>query len=102
MSLPGLTPDEVIKLQESDVFCKNILQHMGCSKYEGYFKDAMGVLHKKVNDFNCVCSAVVVPQILMKYLSHAPHDSLRHVAATKLYHFFEMALLFERHEKEIT
>ena len=41
MSLLKSTADKVIKLQESDVFCKNILQHIGCSKHEDYFQDAM-------------------------------------------------------------
>ena len=68
MSLPEFTPDKVIKLQESDVFCKNILQHIGCSRYENNFQDAMGVLHKRVVDFNIIFSAVVIPQILVIYL----------------------------------
>ena len=66
---------------------KNMLQHIGCSKYEDYFKDARGVLHKKVIDFNSVFSAVFAPQILIKYLLHASHDSLGYVGAIKLYHF---------------
>ena len=47
MSLPELTHEKVIKLQKSYVFCKNILQHIGCSKYDIYFKDALGILHKR-------------------------------------------------------
>ena len=43
----------------------------------------------KVIDFNGVLSAVVVPQILIKYLLHASHDSLGHVWAMKLYHFLK-------------
>ena len=76
MSLRELTPDKVIKLQESDVFHKNILQHIGCSKYENYFQDAMSVFHKKVADFNSKFSTVVVPQIFINYLSHASHNPL--------------------------
>ena len=41
MSLLELSPDKVMKLQESDVFCKNIPYHMSCSKHENYFQDAM-------------------------------------------------------------
>ena len=67
MSLPELTPEKVIKLQKGDMFCTDILQHIGCSKYDNYFKDAMGSLHKKVVDFSSVFSAIVVPQILKKY-----------------------------------
>ena len=43
----------------------------------------MGIQHKEVNDFNNVFSALVVPQILIKYLLHASHDSLGHVEAMK-------------------
>ena len=84
MSLPELTLDKVRKLQKSYGLCKNILQHISCSKNENYFQDAMGILHKKINDFDNVFSAVVVPQILLKYLLHASYDSLGHVGTTKL------------------
>ena len=47
MSLQELTPGKVIKLQKSDMFYKNTLQLIGCNKYDNYFKDAMGILHKK-------------------------------------------------------
>ena len=57
--------------------------------FENYFVDAMGIPHKKVVDFNSVFSAVVVPQILIKYLLHASYDSVGHVGATKLYHFLK-------------
>ena len=98
MSLPELTPDKVVKLQESDVFCKNILQHINCSKHENYFKDATGILHKKVIVLNDVFSAVVVPQILMKYLLHAWHDLLGQVGAKKLYHFLKWLYCFKAWE----
>ena len=71
--LTELTPDKVIKLQKNGVFCKNILQHIGCSKFKNYFKD-VDILHKEVVDFISVFSAVVVPQNLIKYLVHASHD----------------------------
>ena len=32
MSLPEFTPEKVIKLQNNGVFCKSIIQHIGCSK----------------------------------------------------------------------
>ena len=83
MSLLKLTLDKVVKLQESDFFCKNILQHISYSKHEKYFQEAMGILHKKVVDFKNMFSAVVVPQILIKYLLHASHNSLGYVGATE-------------------
>ena len=49
MSLPELTPEKVIKLQQNDIFCKNIIQHIGCSKYDNYVIDDIGILHKKGN-----------------------------------------------------
>ena len=33
MSLPELTPEKVIKLQKNVMFCKNIVQDIGYSKY---------------------------------------------------------------------
>ena len=44
----------------------------------------MGILHKKVIDFNSRFSAVVKPQILIKYLLHTLHNSLGHTGAMKL------------------
>ena len=35
----------------------------------------MGILHKKVIDFNSIFSSVAIPKILIKYLLHASHDS---------------------------
>ena len=87
MSMPELTPVKVIKLQKSYGFCKNALQHIGCSKFKNHFQDATGVILKKVVDFNIVFSAVVVTQILIKYVLHASYDLLGHVRATQLYHF---------------
>ena len=74
MSLLELTPDKVIKLPKGDGFCKNILQHICCSKFENYFKDAIGFLHKKLVDFNSVFTAIVGPQMLMKYLLHDSYN----------------------------
>ena len=101
ISLSETTPDKVMKWQESGVFCKNILQRISCSKHENYFQDALGILQKKVIDFNNVSPAVVVPQILMKYLLHTSHHSIRHLEATKLYHFPLMDLLFQRDERKL-
>ena len=94
MSLLELTLEKVIKLQKNDTFCKNIIQYIDCSKYNNYFIDTRGILHKKVIDFNSTFSAVVILQMLIKYLLHASHDSLGHVGATKVYHL--------RHEKKNT
>ena len=87
--IPELTPDKVIKLQKNITFCKHILQHIHCSKNDNYFIDAMGILHKKVINFNSAFSAMVVPQILIKYFLHASHNSLWHVGPMKLYHFLK-------------
>ena len=97
MSLPEFTPDKVMKLQKNDTFCKHILQHIHCSKNDNYFIDAMGILHQKVINFNNTFSAVVIPQILIKYLLHSSHDLLGLVGATTSYHFLKKALLLPRH-----
>ena len=89
MSLPELTSDKVVKLQENNLFCKTILQHINRSKHENHLWDAIGILHKKVINCNNILSFVVVPQILIKYLLHASHDSLGHVGSTKSYHFLK-------------
>ena len=73
----------------------NIIQHINCSRYDIYFIDAIGILHKKVLGFNSTLSAIVVPHILKKYLLHASHDSLGHVGATKLYHFLKQLYYFQ-------
>ena len=91
----------MIKLQKSDVFCKNILQHLGCSKYDNYFKDAMDIIHKKVVDFSSVFSNIVIPQILIKHLLHASHDLLEHVGATKLYHFPKCLIYFQSTRRKL-
>ena len=101
MSLLEFTPDKVIKLQKNDTFCKHILQHIHCSKNDNYFIDAMGILHKKVIDFNSTFSAVVIPQILIKCLLLASHDSLVYVWATKLYHFLKRLYYFQSMRKKM-
>ena len=100
MSLSKLTLDKVIKLQKNDTFCKSILPHIYCSKND-YFIDAIGILHKKVINSNCTFSAMVIPQILIKYLLHASHDSLGHVGAMKLYHFLKRLYYFQDMTKKI-
>ena len=49
----------------------------------------MGILHKKVADFNSVFSAVVVQRILIRYLLHASHEPLGHIGAMKFYDFLK-------------
>ena len=71
MTLPKITPDKVINYKRMTNFCKKILQYIHYSKNDNYFIDAMGILHKKVINFNSTFSAVVIPQILIKSLLHA-------------------------------
>ena len=47
-------------------------------------------------------SAVVIPQILIKYLLHASHNSLGHVGAMKLYHFLKRFYYFQGMRKKST
>ena len=101
MSFPKFTLDKVIKLTKNEKFCKIILQHIYCSKNDNYFLDAMGILHKKVINFNSIFSAVVIPQMLIKYLLHASHNSLGHTGATKLYHFIKRPYYFQGMRKKI-
>ena len=56
----------------------------------------MGILHKKVVNFNS--TSIVVPKILTEYLLHASHDSLGHVGATKLYHFIKIPFISQTRE----
>ena len=101
MSVPELTPHKVIKLQKNNTFYKNILKHLHCSKNNKYFIDATGILQKKGIDFNSTFSALVVPQILIKCLLHASHDSLGHVEATLIYHFLKRLYYFQGMRKKI-
>ena len=64
-----------------------MIQRIDDSKYDNYFIDATGILYKKVINFNRTFSALVMPQILIKCLLHASHDSLEHVGTMKMYHF---------------
>ena len=79
---------------------KKNLEHIHCSKNDDYFTDAMGILHKKVINFNSTFSAVVTQLILIKYLLHALHCSFGHTGDMKLYQFYQKALLLPRHEEE--
>ena len=101
MSLPELTPEKVIKLQKNDIVCKNIIHHISFSKYDNYFIDAIGILNKKVFDLNYVFSAIVIPQILIKYLLHASRNLLGHVGATKLYHFLKWLYYFQGRRRKL-
>ena len=96
------TPDKLIKLQKNDTFCKHILQHIHCNKNNNYFIDTMGILHKKVINFNSSFPAVVILHIIIKYLLHASHDSLGHVGARKLYHFLKRLYYFHGMRKKNT
>ena len=49
MSLLEFTSDKVLKLQKNNTFCKNILQHIHCSKNDNYFIDAMGIYIKRLS-----------------------------------------------------
>ena len=49
----------------------------------------------KVFDLNSIFSAIAMPQIPIKYLLHASHDSLGHVGATKFYHFLKWLHYFQ-------
>ena len=82
MCLPELTLGKITQLQKDDTFCNNIITHLHYSSHENYFTDVMGTLHKKVIDFNSTSSSVIIPEILIKYLLNALHDSLGHVGAT--------------------
>ena len=101
MSLPELTPEKVVQLPKNDTLCRNILQHMHCNTNENYFTDTMGILHKNVINFNSTFSSVVIPQILIKYLLHASHDSLGHIGAMKLYYFLKRLYNFQGMWKRI-
>ena len=74
MSLPELSPEKITQLQKNDIFCNDIINHMHFNPDENYFTDAMGILHKKVTDFNSMFSSIVMPKILIKYLLHTSHD----------------------------
>ena len=67
---------------------------MHCNPHENYFTNTMGILHKKVIDFNSSFSSVVMPKVIIKYLLHASHDSLDHVGAIKQYHFINRLYYF--------
>ena len=72
-----------------------------CSKNDNYFIHTWGLLHKKVIDFNSTFSAVVIPQILIKYLLYASHNSLHHTGVMKLYHFIKRLYFFQGMKKKI-
>ena len=59
----------------------------------------MGILHKKVTDFNSTFSSLVIPEILIKCLLHASHYSLGHAGATNLYHFIKSFITSQTCEK---
>ena len=53
------------------------------------------VSYIKGNQPNRTFSAIGIPQILIKYLLHASHNSLGHIGATKLYHFLKRLYYFQ-------
>ena len=90
MSLPGLTSEKITQLQKHNTLSLTY----SAAHMKIYSTDAMGILHKKVIDFNSMFSSVVIPKILIKYLLHTFHDSLGHVGATKLYNFIKRFYYF--------
>ena len=78
-----------------------MILHIDCSKHDNYFIDATGILHEKVINFNSTFSAIVLPQIMIKYLLHVSHDSLGHDGAMKLYHFLKRLYYFQGMRRKI-
>ena len=72
---------------------------MYCSKNNNYFIATTGII--KVINFNSIFSAIVVPQILIKYLLYASHDSLGHIGQMKLYHSIKRLYYFQGMRKKI-
>ena len=101
MSLPKLTLDKIALLQQKDTFCNNISTCLHCNPHDKYFIDSMGILHKKVINFNSTSSYVIVPKILIKHLLHTSWDSLGHVGAIKLYNFIKRLYYFPDMRKVI-
>ena len=62
MSLPESTPDKITLHQQKDTFCSNILTHLHCNPHDKNFTDSIGILYKKVINFNSTFSFVVVPK----------------------------------------
>ena len=102
MSLPEFTLEKVVKLQENEIFGKDILEHIHCSKNNNYFIDAMGILHEEVINFNNTFSTVVIPQILITYLPHTSHNSVGHTGATELYNFIKRLYYFQGMRQKYT
>ena len=95
MSLPEITPENIVTLQKNDTFCNSILHHLHCSKKKITSQMPWAFYTKNIIDFNSTFLSVVVPKILIKYLLHTFYDSLGHVGANKLYHFLKRLYSFQ-------
>ena len=79
LSLDNASPEDIPQLEQNNVptrvdprknnpttknniFCNIIIQHMHCNTSKKYFANTMGILHKKVIDFNSTFSSVVIPK----------------------------------------
>ena len=60
MSMGELTPEKN-QTTTNDILYNHIIHHMHCNTKENYVTNAMGILHKKVIDFNSTFSSVVIP-----------------------------------------
>ena len=100
--------DMLIKLQQEDAFCQNIIQQIqkGNIKEGQLYKIDNKQLKRFVTDGNNTYEAVVIPRSLIPQVLHMAHDKLGHngthrtfVLIKRLYYWKELKPSVERHIK---
>ena len=81
--------DMLIKLQQEDAFCKNILQQIkkGNIKERQLYKIDNKQLKRLVTDGNDTYETIVIPRSLIPQVLHMAHDKLGHNGMHRTYIF---------------
>ena len=103
-----IQPDMLIKLQQEDAFCQNIMQQIekGNIKEGQIYKIYNKQLKRLVTDGNNTYQTIVIPRSLIPQVLHMAHDKLGHngthrtyVRIKRLYYWKGLKPSVERHIK---
>ena len=92
-----IQPDMLIKLQQEDAFCQNIMQQIekGNIKERQPYKIDNKQLKRFVTDGNSIYETIVIPRSLIPQVLHMAHDKLGHNGTHRTYVLIKKIVLLE-------
>ena len=80
------SPEKIINMQNDDTLCKTIMTFIDNKKWlssRRYFVNDKKLLHKVVGGDVISFHVLVVPQVLIEYVSHQVHNTLHHKSTAR-------------------